>query len=79
MTLALNIIKNIDETKKQKSRFLLRLIPILMISKANLNDIKQKANDVLEKYFVQEPKSFAIVFKYVLNLSYGYFQHSHWF
>lgn len=30
-----------------------------------MNDIKSKADAMLEKYFAQEPKTFSIVFKYV--------------
>ncbi|CAG5087723.1 Similar to CG15014: THUMP domain-containing protein 1 homolog (Drosophila melanogaster) [Cotesia congregata] len=56
------IIKDLAETKKQKSRFLLRFIPIQVVSKANINDITTKATILFEKYFAQEPKTFSIVF-----------------
>ncbi|XP_008558968.1 THUMP domain-containing protein 1 homolog [Microplitis demolitor] len=62
LDLGLKIIKDIAETKKQKSRFLLRFIPILVVSKANINDMKAKATVLFEKYFAQEPKTFSIVF-----------------
>ncbi|CAD6215718.1 GSCOCG00000529001-RA-CDS [Cotesia congregata] len=62
LELGLKIIKDLAETKKQKSRFLLRFIPIQVVSKANINDITTKATILFEKYFAQEPKTFSIVF-----------------
>ncbi|XP_063980074.1 THUMP domain-containing protein 1 homolog [Diachasmimorpha longicaudata] len=61
LALTTKILKHVDETKKPKSRFILRLIPILVICKANIDDIKHKANDLFDKYFVEAPKTFAIV------------------
>ncbi|KAG8041070.1 hypothetical protein G9C98_002058, partial [Cotesia typhae] len=62
LELGLKIIKDLAETKKQKSRFLLRFIPIQVVSKANINEITTKATVLFEKYFAQEPKTFSIVF-----------------
>ncbi|CAK9798021.1 THUMP domain-containing protein 1 [Anthophora quadrimaculata] len=62
LELVTKIITELHKTKEQHSRFLLRLLPIEIVCKANMNDIKLKANVVLEKYFAQEPKTFGIVF-----------------
>ncbi|KOC60627.1 THUMP domain-containing protein 1 [Habropoda laboriosa] len=62
LELVTKIITKLHKTKEQHSRFLLRLLPIEAVCKANMNDIKSKANVVLEKYFAQEPKTFGIVF-----------------
>ncbi|XP_014610823.1 PREDICTED: THUMP domain-containing protein 1 [Polistes canadensis] len=62
LKLVSNIIKELDRTKKQRSRFLLRLLPIEAVCKAYMNDIKSVASVIFEKYFSQEPKTFSIVF-----------------
>ncbi|XP_015127807.1 THUMP domain-containing protein 1 homolog [Diachasma alloeum] len=69
LALTTKIIKHLDETKKPRSRFILRLIPVLLVCKANVDDIKAKANDLFDKYFVEEPKTFAIVFNRHYNNS----------
>ncbi|XP_015610113.1 THUMP domain-containing protein 1 homolog isoform X2 [Cephus cinctus] len=56
------IIKQLDSTKEQRTRFLLRLLPIEVVCKAYMNDIKSKADILFEKYFTQDPKTFSIVF-----------------
>lgn len=65
LELVTKIITELYNTKQQRTRYLLRLLPIEVICKANINDIKSKADAMLEKYFAQEPKTFSIVFKYV--------------
>ncbi|XP_076247491.1 THUMP domain-containing protein 1 [Calliopsis andreniformis] len=62
LELVTKIITELDRTKQQRTRFLLRLLPIEIVCKAYMSDIKQKANAMLEKYFAQEPKTFSIVF-----------------
>lgn len=62
LNLAMSIIKDVFETKQQRSRFLLRLVPVEIVCKANMDDLRSKADVVLEKYFSQEPKTFSIVF-----------------
>ena len=57
------IVKDLHETKKQKTRYLLRMLPIQVVCKAYLDDIKSKADVLFEQYFAQEPKTFSIVFK----------------
>nr|XP_033340312.1 THUMP domain-containing protein 1 homolog [Megalopta genalis] len=63
------IVTELDETKQQRTRYILRLLPIEIVCKAYMNDIKQKADTVLEKYFAQEPKTFSIVFNHHSNHS----------
>lgn len=63
LELVSTIIKTLDETKKQRTRFLMRLLPIEVVCKAQMNDIKLKADALFSKYFIQEPKTFSIVFK----------------
>lgn len=63
LKLVTKILTELDTTKKQCTRYLLRLLPIEVVCKAYMNDIKTKANALFEKYFSQEPKTFSIVFK----------------
>lgn len=63
LELVTKIVTELDRTKQQRTRYLLRLLPIEVVCKAYMNDIKQKANVMLEKYFAQDPKTFSIVFK----------------
>ncbi|KAG7211888.1 hypothetical protein KM043_011099 [Ampulex compressa] len=56
------IVTELDKTKKQRTRFLLRLLPIEVVCKAYMNHIKAKAEELFEQYFSQEPKTFSIVF-----------------
>lgn len=62
LELVTKIMTELDKTKQQRTRFLLRLLPIEVVCKANMNDIKSKATAMLEKYFAQEPKTFSIIF-----------------
>ncbi|XP_054012659.1 THUMP domain-containing protein 1 homolog [Hylaeus anthracinus] len=62
LELVTKIVTELDKTKQQRTRFLLRLLPIEVVCKAYMSDIKQKADVILEKYFAQEPKTFSIVF-----------------
>ncbi|XP_076622364.1 THUMP domain-containing protein 1 homolog [Colletes latitarsis] len=62
LELVTKIVTELDKTKQQRTRYLLRLLPIEVVCKAYMNDIKLKADVVLEKYFAQEPKTFSIVF-----------------
>lgn len=63
LELVTTIIQDIHENKKQKCRYLLRMLPIQVVCKAYLDDIKSKADSLFEKYFAQEPKTYSIVFK----------------
>lgn len=57
------IVEELHKTKVQKTRYLLRLIPVQIVCKQYLEDIRTKSNILFEKYFSQEPKTFSIVFK----------------
>lgn len=62
LELVTKILVELDTTKKQRTRFLLRLLPVEAVCRANMTDINAKAGPLLEKYFAQEPKTFSIVF-----------------
>ncbi|XP_014470691.1 PREDICTED: THUMP domain-containing protein 1 homolog [Dinoponera quadriceps] len=62
LELVTKIVTELDATKKQCTRYLLRLLPIEVVCKAYMDDIRTKANVLLEEYFSQEPKTFSIVF-----------------
>lgn len=67
--LALRILRDLTETKKLKSRHILRLMPIEVVAKANLKDIINAAGQLFDKYFLGKPKTFAIIFNRRLNNS----------
>ncbi|KAJ9577321.1 hypothetical protein L9F63_006104 [Diploptera punctata] len=60
--LAHHIMKDVESTRKQKTRFLLRLLPIEITCKAYLEDIRKAADTLFDKYFTKEGKTFAVVF-----------------
>lgn len=60
--LGVKIVRDIAETKLQKSRFLLRLIPIEAVCRANVKDISDAVGSLCDKYLLKEPKSFSIIF-----------------
>lgn len=63
LELVTKIVTELNTSKKQCTRYLLRLLPIEVICKAYMDDIRTKASVLFEKYFSQEPKTFSIVFK----------------
>lgn len=67
--IAYSIIRHIAETKEQKTRFLLRLIPVEKTCKANLHDIKENIDVLVEKYFNDESKTFSVVYNHRNNNS----------
>ncbi|XP_055533862.1 THUMP domain-containing protein 1 homolog [Wyeomyia smithii] len=67
--LALKILNDLAKTRKLKSRFILRLMPIEVVTKANLKDIIDGAGGLFDKYFLGEPKTFAIMFNHRHNNS----------
>ncbi|XP_065359344.1 THUMP domain-containing protein 1 homolog [Calliphora vicina] len=62
-----HIVKDIAETKQQKTRHLLRLVPIDAVCKANDKDIVNTAGQLCDKYFLKEPTTFSIVFNKRFN------------
>nr|XP_019539468.2 LOW QUALITY PROTEIN: THUMP domain-containing protein 1 homolog [Aedes albopictus] len=66
---ALKILRELNETKKRKSRNILRLMPIEVVTRANLKDIIDASGALFDKYFLKEPKTFAIMFNKRFNNS----------
>lgn len=59
--LGLKIVRDFAKTKVQKTRYLLRLVPVEVVCKANLTDILAAAEPLFEKHFKNgEAKTFAI-------------------
>ncbi|XP_034251036.1 THUMP domain-containing protein 1 homolog [Thrips palmi] len=58
-----SILKDIECEAKQRTRFLLRLLPIEVTCKAWPDDIKTASGKLFDRYFKGEPKTFCIVFK----------------
>ncbi|CAG9115885.1 hypothetical protein JYU34_016757 [Plutella xylostella] len=63
------ILKDLLATKVQRTRHLLRLVPIMATCKANLPDIMESAGKLFDKYFLKEPSTFAVVFNKRFNNS----------
>lgn len=63
------IIKDLSTTKVQKTRHVLRLLPIMATCKANLPDIMECAGKLFDKYFLKEPSTFAVIFNKRFNSS----------
>ncbi|XP_059620121.1 THUMP domain-containing protein 1 homolog [Phlebotomus argentipes] len=60
--LGLKIVRDIAETKVQRSKFLLRLVPVEIVCRANLKSMSDAVGSLCDKYMLQEPKTFSIVF-----------------
>lgn len=61
--LGVHIVRNIAETKKRKTRSLLRLWPVDAVCRANVEDIKNAAGKLFDKVFLNaEPTTFSIAF-----------------
>lgn len=70
MELGLKIVRDIATTRVQKSRFILRFLPIEAVCKATLDDIKNAAGKLFDKYLLNTtPKTFSIVVNKRLNNS----------
>lgn len=63
------IINDLRSTRLQKTRHVLRLLPILATCKANLPDIMECAGKLCDKYFLKEPSTFAVIFNKRFNSS----------
>lgn len=63
------ILEDIEKTKVQKTKFLLRMLPILVTCKANITSITSACAIILPKYFSTEPTTFAIMFNHRYNNS----------
>lgn len=65
--LAEKIMSDIQRTKQQLSRFLIRLVPIEDTCKAYVGDIEKAIEPLLEKHFKDQPRTFSIVFNHRNN------------
>uniref|UniRef100_A0A182RB18 THUMP domain-containing protein n=1 Tax=Anopheles funestus TaxID=62324 RepID=A0A182RB18_ANOFN len=65
--LTYKLMKELSDTKQHKSRFILRMLPILTVCRANLKDIIDAVGKLSDQYFLKEPKTFAILFNRRLN------------
>lgn len=63
------IIKDLSTTKIQKTRHVMRLLPIMATCKANLPDIMECAGNLFDKHFLKEPSTFAVIFNKRFNSS----------
>ncbi|XP_075970696.1 THUMP domain-containing protein 1 homolog [Anticarsia gemmatalis] len=63
------IIKDLMTTRLQKTRHVLRLLPIMATCRANLPDIMEAAGRLFDKYFLKEPSTFAVIFNKRFNNS----------
>ncbi|CAK1604316.1 unnamed protein product [Parnassius mnemosyne] len=63
------IIRDLSATKMQKTRHVLRLLPIMATCKANLPDIMECAGKLFDKYFLKEASTFAVIFNKRFNSS----------
>ncbi|XP_055601677.1 THUMP domain-containing protein 1 homolog [Uranotaenia lowii] len=65
--LGLHILRALAEKKELKSRFILRMMPIEVVTRANIKDIQNAAGPLFDRYFLKEPKTFSIVFNRRFN------------
>lgn len=61
VSLAYTILNDVAETKKQKCRFLQRIVPVEVTCRANLEDMKSAADSLFDKHFRCDPTTFAVV------------------
>lgn len=63
------IMKELHTTRLQKTRHVLRLLPIMATCKANLPDIMEAAGRLFDQYFLKESSTFAVIFNKRFNNS----------
>ncbi|XP_049866558.1 THUMP domain-containing protein 1 homolog [Pectinophora gossypiella] len=63
------IIKDLYTTRIQKTRHVMRLLPIMATCKANLPDIMECAGKLFDNFFLKEPSTFAVIFNKRFNSS----------
>ncbi|KAK4877616.1 hypothetical protein RN001_010122 [Aquatica leii] len=66
VNLAKAIVNDVFSKKEQKTRYLIRLVPIEATCKAYLDDIKKSFESLIEKYF-SNPTTFSIVYNHRNN------------
>lgn len=67
VALGKHIINDIATTGKSMSRFVLRLVPIEVVCRANMPDIITAAGELFDKHFLKEPTSYGIIFNHRYN------------
>ncbi|XP_050073115.1 THUMP domain-containing protein 1 homolog [Anopheles maculipalpis] len=65
--MAVKLMKDLSATKKHKSRFILRMLPIQAVCRANLKDIIDAVGRLSDLFFLKEPKTYAVIFNRRLN------------
>nr|CAD7266044.1 unnamed protein product [Timema shepardi] len=63
LLLVTKIMEDVYQTKKQKARFMQRLLPVEATCKAHIEDVRAAFEPLLEKYFAKEGKTFSIIFE----------------
>ncbi|KAJ8933869.1 hypothetical protein NQ314_013722 [Rhamnusium bicolor] len=69
VSLAEKIVSDIEETKSQQTRFLIRLVPIEITCRAHVKDIENAFKPLALKYFKESPRTFSIVYNHRNNNS----------
>lgn len=57
-----SVYEDVEKTKQQKGRYLLRLVPIEVTCKAYIEDIRKTADQLFDKHFRCDPSTFCIFF-----------------
>ncbi|XP_028176237.1 THUMP domain-containing protein 1 homolog [Ostrinia nubilalis] len=63
------IIKDLYTTRVQKTRHVMRMLPIMATCKANLPDIMECAGKLFDRFFLKQGSSFAVIFNKRFNSS----------
>ncbi|XP_071450571.1 THUMP domain-containing protein 1 [Hetaerina americana] len=67
--LVVRVLEDIEATKKQKSRYLLRMLPIEITCKASPNNMEEAFKPLVKKHFTSEGKTFSVVYRSRYNNS----------
>ncbi|XP_060656052.1 THUMP domain-containing protein 1 homolog [Drosophila nasuta] len=62
-----HIVEDITKTGKAMSRFIMRLVPIEAVCRANMPDIINAAGLLFDKHFLKEPTTYGIIFNHRYN------------
>ncbi|KAG5887035.1 hypothetical protein JTB14_029994 [Gonioctena quinquepunctata] len=65
--LAHSVVSELEATKSQQTRFLIRLVPIEVTCKAYIKEIETVFQPLAEKYFKDSPRTFSIVYNHRNN------------
>lgn len=67
--LVVRIMKDIETTKNQKCRFLLRMLPIEITCKATMKNMEESFKPLVDKHFSLEGRTFSIIYRARCNNS----------